>query len=495
MLASTKTAAALLVFWFVGLSSAHGAWRAVEGIDMASGQASLLRIGELDAQTGLYARCVAGEAEMFLDGFDGGDFEIAPVGPVNLIIATDSGKTWSSEARYGREKSGYVTTTWLTRETISAAIAELAAAKSAISISIEFADTGDVSTWDTDAKGSTAAARRFLDDCPQTRFSDEPESGAPQDAATWQTFTADAAEATLVGGLERNARLLATCDSAKNVTLSLVAPDLPYQIGDVGLNLHLEIDGEDRSSTGEVFDDVEGFKGVAYTGDYVANAITAIAGAQTEIKFKVMNYADGSQVEWRALDLQGLVAATGSFNATCFGTPPTQTVADSPTPPDSAPPRIQVTDASDPYTDWTTAIGDSVTLPDVRAVLMGRTSPASAMVQMTCGMDPQMWSVGLTATDPSAIAIRDTDGPFAISLTVDGTTWTFPDAQYLGSSTGLSVIADAGTDLAGALIMLTLSFNPAILTVTGASGQAHVYTAGVFGMAEASMAMSKACLG
>ncbi len=492
MPAWTKTAAALLVFWFVGLSTAQGAWRAVEGIDAASGQASLLLIGELDARTGLYARCVAGEAEMFLDGFDGRDFEIAPVGPVNLIISTDAGKTWSSEARHGREKSGYVTTTWLTSETISAAVAELAAAKSAISISIEFADTGDVSTWDTDAKGSTAAAKRFLDDCPQTGFSGEPESGG---AATWQIFTTDAAEATLVGGLERNARLLATCDSAKNVTLSLVAPDLPYQIGDVGLSLYLEIDGEDRSSTGEAFDDVEGFKGVAYTGDYVANAIQAIAGAQTVIKLKVKNYADGSLVEWRALDLQGLLAATGSFNATCFGTPPIETVADNPTPPDSVPPRIQLTDALDPYTDWTVVLGDRLTLPDVRAVLLGRTSPASAMVQMTCGTNPKMWSVGLTATDPSAIAIRDNDGPFAIKLTLDGTTWTFPDAQYLGSSTGISVIADAGTDLAGALIMLTLSFNPAMLTVIGASGEAHVYTVGVFGMAEASMAMSKACLG
>lgn len=155
----------------------QAAWRAVEGIDVASGKSSLLMIGDLDEQTGLYARCIDGHAELFLDGFDGGDFEIAPVGPVNLIIATDTGKTWTSEARYAREKPGYITTTWLTRETISAVVAELAAAKSAISITIEFSDTGDISVWDTDAKGSTAAGRAFLAACPQTSFSGLP---APQ---------------------------------------------------------------------------------------------------------------------------------------------------------------------------------------------------------------------------------------------------------------------------------------------------------------------------
>ncbi len=660
MLAWTRTAVALLAFWFLGLGAAQGAWRAVEGIDAASGKPSLLLIGELDARTGLYARCVDGHAEMYLDGFDGGDFEIAPVGPVNLIITSDAGKSWSSEARYGREKSGYVTTTWLTRETISAAVAELVAAKSAISISIEFAETGDVSVWETDATGSTAAGKRFLEACPQTQFSGLPEPVAPPPAAqpatqpadagsvalpemtleldesgpvlrlkgrlddkhvltfncdgngsivviandgqesapspdrafrlsiginggapwvgtaklarlapgymgyysvpegsgmwkllvavmeasgrfeigledaatgevlrwsktpigfgtpvyqyytqcllstfseppasapeaepTWQTIITTSAEAMLVGALEPNARLVATCDIEKNVTLSLVAADLPYQTGDVGLNLYLEIDGEDRSSTGEAFDASDGLKGVAYTGDYVAAAIQAIATARTGIKLKVQNYADGSLVEWSAPDLEGLAGATESFNANCFGTAPGRAAAENPAPT----PRIQNPAAADPDVDWTTAQGDQVTLPDVRAVLMGRASPASGILQMTCGIDRQMWSVGLTATDPSTIAIRESDAPFSIGLIVDDTTFTFPNAQYLASSSGVSIIADAGTDLAGALIMLTLSFNPVTLTVTGASGEVHTYTVGIFGMAEASGELSRACLG
>jgi hypothetical protein len=76
MLAWTRTAVALLAFWFVGLGAAQGAWRAVEGIDVATGKPSLLLIGD--------------------------------------------------QADYGREKPGYITTTWLTRETISAVVAELA---------------------------------------------------------------------------------------------------------------------------------------------------------------------------------------------------------------------------------------------------------------------------------------------------------------------------------------------------------------------------------
>lgn len=534
MLAWTRTAVALLAFWFAGLGPAQAAWRAVDGIDVSSGKPSLLLIGDLDVRTALYARCIDGHAELFLDGFDGGDFEIAPVGPVNLFIATDTGKSWSSEARYGREKQGYITATWLTRETIGAVVAELAAAKSAISISIEFAESGDVSVWDTDAKGSTAAGKRFLQACPPTRFSGLPEPASPsqpqaepprpdpappapelppetppdadtpanplpassaEGTATWQTFITDAAEATLVGELERNARLLATCDSGKNVTLSLVAPDLPYQIGDLGLNLHLDIDGADRVSTGEVFNAAEGLTGVAYTGEYVAGAIQALAEARTGIGLRVQNYADGSLVAWDAPDLDGLVAATNSFNATCFGTAPRQAVADAPVAPGAGPSRIQSDAGFDPTLDWAVALGDQVTLPEVNAVLMGRTSPAPGYLQVTCGTDRQNWSLGLVASDPSALGMETSDGPFTIGLEVDGSPFAFPNGQSTASADGFSVIAEAGTDLAGALIMMSLSFNPVTLTVTGASGESHTYTIGIAGMGEASGAMSQACLG
>lgn len=655
-------------------ASALGAWRAVDGIDIATGRPSLLLIGDLDQRTSLYARCVDGHAELFVDSYDGGDFEIAPVGPVSLTVTTDTGRSWSSEARYAREKSGYITTTWLTRETISPVVAELAAAKAAISINVEFAESG-VSTWDTDAKGSTAAGRRFLEACPPTRFADlpapaaparppaeppaqgqsDPEPSAPaalpdpetdalpemtlqldesgpvlrltgrlddqtvltfncdgngsvvlisndgqdaetrpdlafnlsiavnsgtpwvgpakvrrlapgylgfyhvpdhlgiwellgavmeassrfdiglEDAATgarlswsrapvgfgtpvfqfynqcmlatfnpppasspegttWQTFSTDAGEATLVGGLEHDARLMATCDSGKNVTLSLIAPDLPYQIGDVGLNLHLDIDGEDRVSTGEVFDAADGLTGVAYTGEYVAGAIQALAQARTGVGLKVQNYADGSIAEWRALDLEGLAAAAQNFNATCFGTVPRQADAGSPVGPIAAPSRIQAGAGFEPNQDWAVALADQVTLPNVKAVLMGRTNPAG-LLQMTCGTDPRKWSLGLATTDPPGTAIKASDGPFTIGIEVDGSTWSFPDAQYTESSTEVSVIAEAGTDLAGALIMMTLSFNPVKLTVTGASGEARVYSVDIAGMGEASMAMSGACLG
>jgi len=571
MLAWTRTAVALLAFWFLGLGAAQGAWRAVEGMDAASGKPSLLLIGELDARTGLYARCVDGHAEMYLDGFDGGDLEIAPVGPVNLIITSDTGKSWSSEARYGREKSGYVTTTWLTRETISAAVAELVAAKSAISISIEFAETGDVSVWETDATGSTAAGKRFLEACPQTQFSGLPEPVAPPPAAqpatqpadagsvalpemtleldesgpvlrlkgrlddkhvltfncdgngsivviandgqesapspdrafrlsiginggapwvgtaklarlapgymgyysvpegsgmwkllvavmeasgrfdigledaatgevlrwsktpigfgtpvyqyytqcllstfseppasapeaepTWQTIITTSAEAMLVGALEPNARLVATCDIDKNVTLSLVAADLPYQIGDVGLNLYLEIDGEDRSSTGEAFDASEGLKGVAYTGDYVAAAIQAIATARTGIKLKVQNYADGSLVEWSAPDLEGLAGATESFNATCFGTATGETVADAPTTTPAAPVWI--------YRQQTTADGAASYL------LTGYASDGSSLA-FHC-VPGRITSIGLFA--PQGLLPGAQGDSLMLSVAIDG---------------------------------------------------------------------------
>lgn len=144
---------------------ANAAWRVVDGIDVASGSASTLLIGDLDERTSLYARCVAGRAELFLDSYDGGDAVPEAVGEVTLTISTDAGQVWSSPARYGREKSGYITTTWLTAQTIGSAVAALTAARSAISINVEFEEAG-ATTWDTDAKGSTAAGRKFLESCP-----------------------------------------------------------------------------------------------------------------------------------------------------------------------------------------------------------------------------------------------------------------------------------------------------------------------------------------
>lgn len=154
-------------------------WRVAEGIDVASGKASTLLIGDLDTATALYARCVAGQPELFVDSYDGRDGALDAVGEVTLIITTDAGRTWTSPARHGREKSGYVTTTWLSGETISSVVADIAAARSSISVSIAFEEVGE-STWDTDATGSTAAARRFLASCPASAAPAAAAEPAPQ---------------------------------------------------------------------------------------------------------------------------------------------------------------------------------------------------------------------------------------------------------------------------------------------------------------------------
>ena len=137
MLARLWFAFSLCCLGIAGVLPAQAAWRVTEGIDIATGGASTLLIGDLDERTSLYARCVAGKPELFVDSYDGNDFELEPVGEVSLTISTDTGRSWVSPARYGREKSGYITTTWLDVETISSVIGEVMAAKAAIYRSIE----------------------------------------------------------------------------------------------------------------------------------------------------------------------------------------------------------------------------------------------------------------------------------------------------------------------------------------------------------------------
>jgi hypothetical protein len=323
---------------------AHAAWRAMEGLDVASGKSSLLMIGDLDQRTALYARCIDGHAELFLDGFDGGDFEIASVGPVNLIITTDTGRTWSSEARYGREKSGYITTTWLTRETISAVVAELAAAKSAISIAIEFSDTGDISVWDTDAKGSTAAGRAFLAVCPQTSFVGLPElrpDPVPEPIPEPVPPPSDVPAPTLPpttwrfeeipngqGGTQtslstRNTaddgRFLMICEADKTLSLTYVTEDMTsLQISGDSVPARIRIARESFFAPLGVATAAEDF-GVLMSFDSKSNATIARAllpGPSVTITFPIQ--ATGQEYE-RVFTTDNLAQAARQFVNWCLG--------------------------------------------------------------------------------------------------------------------------------------------------------------------------------
>jgi hypothetical protein len=326
---------------------AQAAWRLVEGIDVASGGAATLLIGDLDQRTALYARCVAGKPELFVDSFDGSDAVPEPVGDVVLTVATDAGPAWSSPARYGREKSGYITTTWLTGETIGSVVAAIVAAKSSISISIDFQEVG-ATIWDTDAKGSTAAGRKFLEACPAgaAPATSPTPAAVPEPSGAWTVnVSPDAVNGgetlVLIGDLDQGGYFFAFCNGRKEPGLFFVSNNpgtFPYEVGDVGITLRVEIDGEERSATGEVMEQPNGNRAILYTAhEYVPALLSAVAAAKAEVAMTIHSYASGVTTRWPAKNLEGLAEGMARFNAHCFGDstrvgPPAEVVVPVPVP-------------------------------------------------------------------------------------------------------------------------------------------------------------------
>jgi hypothetical protein len=323
---------------------AFAAWRAVEGLDIATGKPSLLLIGELDAQTWLYARCIDGHAEFFLDRYDGRDEDLTPLGPVNLVISSDTGAVWRSEARHAREKSGYVTTTWLTRDSISRVVADLAVANADISISIEFTETGDLSTWDTDAKGSTAAGRKFLEGCPAPATAPPPfrpaaPPAAPAPQAPPSAPAAPAAPASNTPGgwkvqstpddpgydysmvatsMDGQSAVVFACDNPQDRSITIIARAGSFPaFGAADIQLLVGVGSYTYTQPGS-FESAAGLDALSgnLSGDF-AGALTDIASGTDSIRAGLISTS--ASFEYRAeLPVEGARAAALQLAGTCL---------------------------------------------------------------------------------------------------------------------------------------------------------------------------------
>ena len=415
MLARLWFAFSLCCLGIAGVLPAQAAWRVTEGIDIATGGASTLLIGDLDERTSLYARCVAGKPELFVDSYDGNDFELEPVGEVSLTISTDTGRSWVSPARYGREKSGYITTTWLDVETISSVIGEVMAAKAAISVSIEFEDTG-ASTWDTDAKGSTAAGKRFLEACPATAAAAP--AAQPSAPPAWGlTIEADPVnggqQTTLVGDLDQGGYFYAFCDGRRRAEVAFLSANpaaVPYQAGDVGLTLRVQIDGEERSATGEHFVPTEGMVGIRYAApEYIESLVAAVGAARSEVAMMIESYSTGMVTRWPAKNLQGLGEAAAGFVAQCFGTPAATT-----SPPALARPAVPAP------LPW--ELKEVPNEAGTDYVLAGDTLDNSGIVALSCSAGG-VAHVIITNSRPDALPVKPGDPVIDLLVEVDGRQW------------------------------------------------------------------------
>lgn len=264
--------------------------------------------------------------------------------------------------------------------------------------------------------------------------------------------------AQLIGRLDGDRVLYAQC-SGSSVVLALAGVDLPYETGDVGLNLHIEIDGNDRTSTGEFFT-ADGGEGVAYSGvDYIERILRDLGAAQSTVSMRIVDYSDGSDVTWAALGLDGLADSTGRFLAYCY---------------DAA--------APEPVTVWSF----TQTVADVeagyRGVMTGLGSDGTSL-RLTCSIDASVWTIGVAGPAVSE------DAATGLAVDIEGLTWEF--AAETGP--GPAVIASGSTDIAELSTVFSLPREGVLVEVISGAGRTpYRFTAGE-PAASAALEMFSAC--
>jgi hypothetical protein len=410
-------------------------------------------------------------------------------GEAYLSIQIDDRLRWQSDAVYRRTAAGGFDAVYLATDEVAAIIDEIIAAESTIVVELQHMLFGERFTWTASATGSTRAGRELIATCGIAAPTPATASAGP----TWETtIEPDAVnggeQASLLGYLDNNAFLFAYCDGSGANSLNLLAP-LPYEVGAVGLNLHVEIDGESRMATGEYFSLDNGVSGVSYTGEYVGSTIKALAGARSSIRMKVQDYSDGSMREWGALDLAGLSSATEAFNASCFGAEPVAAEAPSAASPDP------FGSIAEPGKSWRVESGSDVSVPGAGAVLVGLASPATGYLQLTCSPDAATWSIGFGSSDAATFPVGSEDGPFKVIVDNGSHLWAFDNGRYEVNGDRTSVVSSTGADIPGFSATLTLQLDPLVLTLVTAGGAEHSYTLGTDGLGEASAAMFETCYG
>ncbi|MBK8083327.1 MAG: hypothetical protein IPK28_05510 [Devosia sp.] len=462
-------------------------WQLLEEVDGA-GQPTYTLRGALGDKGLLQVWCSTTDRQIALLTFDGENSIPEPSGNVvALRIQTDVGEAWQSPADFYRHAPGWYGMRYRNGAADARAIVEdIVAAKSSISVVMVQTVSGKEYPYSLSAKGSTAAGRAFIEKCFGAKTVAQPALAL----SAWEVRIEPdpvngGQQATLVGDLDQGGYFYAFCDGRRQSEVAFLASNpstFPYEAGDVGLTLRVEIDGEQRSATGEHFTRPDGIAGIRYlAADYIESLILAVGAAKSEVAMTIESYSSGMVTRWPAMNLQGLAQAAAQFSAQCFGTSPA--VAELPAQPEVAPAQ----GGSGP--DWTLRSQPSETLPD--HTLIATTSDGKASLLLACDTAGQP-VLGIEV-QPGVIA--DT-APATESLTVNAGSHRFPfiveswseEALRYLQSTNVYQISDMVVRLAIGVTDLQLS----IATASGATYTGSLST-GVEAAAAAE-AFAKLCL-
>lgn len=418
----------------VGTTAALGQW-ATESKPLSTDDAMITMTGVVDDVTQVQVWCSKANHGLSFLRYDGKDDRLQPV-EVDFDLQADTGRLWSNTGMMYRHEPGWIGMVYNDASQVRAIVEEFIAAKSSIAVTITDKDSGRAFPYQLSAKGSTAAGRQFLDACFGSPAA-APLAPATADAPSWTLNVAPDPDnsgdaAILTGQLEAGRGFFAYCGGDKAVALVLTGSAFPYEVGDVGLNLHVEIDGNDRTSVGEYFEAGEA-RGVSYTGTQsIESLFRDLAGAQNAVSMRVVDYSDGSDATWRAASLVGLTEAASGFVAHCWGGAPVAMPA--------VPATAQwafsqsVDDVTAGYRGVMRAIvGDTLTL------------------RLTCSLDAGTWTIGVFGPLVPAGA----SGP-TLAVDIEGLAWEYPAASASDTVSGQGLVASGGTEISELVPVLSL---------------------------------------
>jgi hypothetical protein len=142
---------------------ALGAWSANVTYD-AAGRLRVSIRGDLDGNRAIYAMCDISRSTILAVLVPATDPVLTATG-MTLSFAFADGARWTSPASLYRYDDTQVAVGYGSANDVPAIVEALASARDVVTVGLSAASTGQARSWTADVRGSTTAARKFLDNC------------------------------------------------------------------------------------------------------------------------------------------------------------------------------------------------------------------------------------------------------------------------------------------------------------------------------------------
>jgi hypothetical protein len=370
-------------------------------------------------------------------------------------FAADTGSTWRSEADFYRHDDGWLGLSYRNIGELESIVDDIINAQGNIAVAILPTESAEGIYMTANAVGSTKAGREFAAFCfnatpaaaPQAAPFADPApltpDAMPSGTAAWEYATAPdpngGTEASLVADLDQGGYLYAYCDGRQQAELAFVSQNpqtFPYTRDDTGLQVAVQIDGQETLASGEFFSLDAGTQGILFNNRAVLQRLIGqMAGAQGDVAMMLSRTNDPLTTRWPAVNLNGLQQGAAQFIGHCWGNGapavavPSQPVAPQPVQ-EPAPQVAQpATPAPADNGNWVfTALNDD---PEFKVEMTVPADNADAAARFACNQ--QSGTRSITIYDGRGFA---GDGTYAVTASVDDDTWTLAPTRPVQAADG-----------------------------------------------------------